>query len=291
MTIIAAEKGADKGPPPSADSRFGNGGELDITFVGAGSAFSKKYFQNNILVVKGGVRVLVDCGTRAPEALSRLGLSVTDIGAFLITHTHADHIGGLEEAMLIHRYVAKRKPRMIVTEKLRRILWTMSLRGGAQFNEVHDGKPLQFDDLWESLLPKRVRNAPRELCFIKEGDLEIGLFRTMHIPDSALGWEDSFPSYGLLLDRRVLFTSDSRFDPDMITWLESEYKLETIFQDCQFYPGGVHAFLDDLATLPASVKAKTWLMHYGDGMEGKRDRIRELGFAGVAEEWATYRFA
>ena len=72
--------------------------------------------------------------------------------------------------------------------------------------------------------------------------------------------------------------------------MEKRFCPEVIFHDCQFFKGGVHASLEELATLPASVKAKTWLMHYGDGMEGERARAAKLGFAGFAEERTTYSF-
>jgi ribonuclease BN (tRNA processing enzyme) len=291
MTIIAASRPANEGPAASSGLSLRNEGDLDLTFIGSGSAFSKKFFQNNILLVKGEAHVMVDCGTRTPEALFLLGHTVNDIRTWLVTHSHADHIGGLEEVMLQGRYVAKRRPRIIIPEKMKRILWTMSLRGGSSYNEVHDGKPLEFDDLWETVTPRRIKGADREAAVALEGDLEIRLFRTKHIPDSAASWEDSFPSYGLLLDRRVLFTSDTRFDPELLASLDAEFCLETIFHDCQFYPGGVHASLDDLGSLPAALKAKTWLMHYGDNVEAQRDKARALGFAGFVQEWTTYRFA
>jgi ribonuclease BN (tRNA processing enzyme) len=290
MTIISPERAASKDSIPDLGLGLKNKGDLDLTFIGAGSAFSKKYFQNNLLVVKGDVHILVDCGSRAPEALSRLGLSVTDIGTYLITHSHADHIGGLEEVMLLNRYFAHKRPRIIVTNKLKNILWTMSLRGGAAYNEVKNGSPLAFEDFWEQVPPRRLAKADRELSVVQEGPLEIGLFRTKHIPDSAATWEDSFPSYGLLLDRRVLFTSDTRWDPDLILDMDREYGLETIFHDCQFFKGGVHASLEELSDLPAPIRKKTWLMHYGDKMEEEKAHIAKLGFAGFATEWNTYRF-
>jgi len=275
------------GTPPLA---LRNEGDLEISFIGSGSAFSKKFFQNNILVVKGEVHILVDCGSRTPEALSALGLSVTDIGTYLVTHSHADHIGGLEEVMLLNRYAAHKRPRIIVTDKLKRILWNMSLRGGASYNEVKNGSPLVFEDFFEQVPPRRILKADREFSVVQEGPLEIGVYRTKHIPDAATGWEDSFPSYGLVFDRRVMFTSDTRFDPELVLDMDRQYGLETIFHDCQFFKGGVHASLEELATLPASIKAKTWLMHYGDGIEEQRDKAAKLGFAGFAAERHTYRF-
>ena len=267
-----------------------NEGELSLTFIGTGSAFSKKFFQNNLMVVKGGEHLLIDCGTRTPEALHILDLSVTKVSNYLITHSHADHIGGLEEVMLVNRYGPHKKPKMIITEKLERIVWSMSLRGGSAFNERHEGKPLVFADFWNVAHPKKVRGADRELCETSLGDLGILLFRTMHIPDSAAGWADSFPSYGILFDRRVLFTSDSRFDPDLIVKMDAEFPLEAIFHDCQLFTGGVHASLEEIAGLPPGIKAKTRLMHYGDRIDEFRERIAELGFQGVTEQWETYSF-
>jgi len=268
-----------------------NGGALELTFVGSGSAFSKRYFQNNLLVVKGESHVLVDCGNRAPQALASLGLSVGAVTNYLITHSHADHIGGLEEVMLVNRYFFKRKTAMIVPERLRKIVWDMSLRGGAAYNEVHDGKPLEFADFWDHLKPEPVPGGKRELCEAKVGDIEVRLFRTKHIPDSAPDWRRSFPSYGVIIDRRVLFTSDTRYDPALIAELEAEYGFEAIFHDCQLFTGGVHASLEELAGLPEAIRAKTTLMHYGDKIDDFRGRVAELGFAGVAEQWRTYGFA
>ncbi len=268
-----------------------NAGQLELTFVGSGSAFSKKLFQNNLIAVKGRSHLMVDCGTRAPEALTRLGLSVGSVDSYLITHTHADHIGGLEEVMLVNRYGLKRKTSMLITEKLRRILWSMSLRGGAAYNEVRGGKPLAFEDFWDLVSPRPVPGGQRELCEARVGDMEIRLFRTKHIPDSAADWRHSFPSYGVIFDRRVLYTSDTRFDKAMVEGLEREYGFEAIFHDCQLFTGGVHASLEELAALPEPIRAKTRLMHYGDKIEDFAARIRDLGFAGIAEQGATYSFA
>ncbi|MDA8411615.1 MAG: MBL fold metallo-hydrolase [Treponema sp.] len=279
-------KTANSSPP----SLLSTEGGLAVTFVGTGGAFSKRFYQTNIIVAKGETHLLVDCGTRTPEALDKLGIPITRIERFLITHTHADHIGGLEEAMLMNRYFAKKKARIIITDLLRGILWNQSLRGGASWNEVHDGKALNFDDFWLQEKPKRIRGGDRELATIRVGPLEIALFRTMHIPDSAAGWEDSFPSYGMIFDGRVLFSSDTRFDPGLLEWTQGLFPIETIFHDVQLFSGGVHASLDELSSLPVATRAKMVLMHYGDKMPEMVDKVGELGFAGIAEQGKTYRF-
>jgi ribonuclease BN (tRNA processing enzyme) len=265
-----------------------NDGHLALFFIGAGSAFSKKNYQTNLLIVKGDTHILVDCGTRAPEALSRAGLPVTAIKRFFITHSHADHIGGLEEVMLVNRYGPKVKPEMVISEEYEEYLWSNSLKGGAAYNERTNGRILHFDDFWVPLRPQKSKTDDRYSHIVVGGNLDLTIFRTKHIPDSAKSWADSAVSNGILIDGKVLFTSDTRFDPELIQELEKKYKLEKIFHDCQFFTGGVHASLDELNTLPPATKAKTWLVHYGDNYETKIDAAREMGFAGFVEPCKEY---
>lgn len=61
---------------------------------------------------------------------------------------------------------------------------------------------------------------------------------------------------------------------------------EVMFHDVQFFPGAVHAPLDDLRKLPAGIKSKMFLMHYSDDFahHGVSD------FAGWAQQGMIYRF-
>ncbi|MBN2873616.1 MAG: MBL fold metallo-hydrolase, partial [Spirochaetales bacterium] len=250
-----------------------------------------KFYQNNVLVVKGSDHVLIDCGTRTPEALALLGLSVTDIENYLITHSHADHIGGLEEVMLLNRYVARRKTTMIAPRAYRRFLWKHSLKGGAAYNERVDGKFLRFDDFWDSVDLTPVPGADRELCEARLGGIKIAMFRTRHIPDSAPTWRSSSPSYGVILDDRVLFTSDTRYDPELLAWLDGLYRFEAIFHDCQLFKGAVHASFDELVELPPGLKSRMWLMHFGDAVATYEDKAVTMGFKGFVKQWEPYIFA
>ena len=117
-----------------------NEGALELFFVGVGSAFTKRHCQTNLLIIKGEDHLLVDCGTKCTQALYELGLPVTKIRNYLITHSHADHIGGLEEVALMSRYMTKSKPTMIINETYQHILWDMSLRGGSAYNEEEAGR-------------------------------------------------------------------------------------------------------------------------------------------------------
>jgi ribonuclease BN (tRNA processing enzyme) len=263
---------------------------LRLFFVGTGSAFSKVLNQTNLLIIKGSDHLLVDCGTKTPQALHDIGCPVINIQTFFLTHTHADHIGGIEEVCLTSRYVKKQKPVIYIPEYFEKLLWKHSLAGGAAYNERHAGKALSFGDFWEVRRPVWLSNHPRETLEADAGSINLKIFRTMHIPDSAKTWEDSFPSFGLVIDNKVLFSSDTRFDPDMIRAYGASAKIKTIFHDCQLFTGGVHASLEELSTLPKNIRAKMYLMHYQDGWEKALPAVEKAGFAGFARQYAYYIF-
>jgi len=279
-----------------------NDGQLDILFLGTGSAFAKKHHQTSILIVKGLTHVLVDFGMSGPTSLNDVGLGMEDLSVVLPTHSHSDHVGGIEALALYNRYVAQRfmnksKLKCIITPEYQRILWDYTLRGGLEWNEEQpDGRRrLGFGDFFEVITPRWKTSQPREIYEVGIGDLKLELFRTNHIPEQAPNWEASFVSYGLLIDDRVFYSSDSQFDLDLINYYWSDAwrgiaastKIEHWFHDVQFFPGAVHAPLADLRTLPVELKKKMTLMHYSDDYT----KHPVADFDGYAEQRAVYRFA
>jgi ribonuclease BN (tRNA processing enzyme) len=267
-----------------------NDGKLSLFFVGVGSAFSKRNYQTNMLIIKGNDHLLVDCGTKTPQAFYELGMQITDIRNFFITHSHADHVGGLEEVMLNNRYVIYKKPTIIVNDMYQHILWDDSLRGGSGFNEEETGKLLGFADLWLIIRPRWLPNYPRETYEADIGSINIKIFRTIHIPDTSSSWETAFWSSGLVIDDKIMFTSDTKFDKALLDDFDRRFNFELIFHDCQFFTGGVHASLDELSTLPKGLKKKIVLMHYGDNWEKFEEKTKEFGFFGLAKQWHFYNF-
>jgi ribonuclease BN (tRNA processing enzyme) len=226
-----------------------------------------------------------------------------DIRLVLPTHSHADHVGGIECLALYNHYVGQRfmkhpKLKMIITPEYQRILWDYTLRGGLEWNEEQpDGKrKLSFGDFFDIITPHWETQEPREAWAVELADkrpnwggaptLRLELVRTNHIPEQAKDWEASFVSYALVIDGRVLYTADTQFDPELIHYAGGDV-LDHIFHDVQFFQGAVHAPLQDLQTMPKSIKEMTTLMHYADDWE---EYAIEGEFAGWAQEATTYRF-
>jgi len=267
-----------------------NSGELELFFIGVGSAFASTLNQTNFLIVKGDAHIMVDFGMTGPNALlETTGLKPTDIGVILPTHSHADHVGGIECLALMNRHIGipsmnKPKMTMIVSKEYQRLLWNLSLRGGLEWNEEEEDskRMLSLTDYFYIIQPEWKSCQPREIFKVELGDIQIELFRTKHIPQQSNDWQNSFVSYGLLINERVFFSGDTRFDPDLIDLFDN--RSEIMFHDVQFFPGAVHAPLEDLRTLPHGVKEKMFLVHYADNWPDQNIS----GFAGWTRQGVRY---
>ena len=272
---------------PISKAQLKNKGDLDLLLLGCGSAFATTLHQTNVLVVKGNDHLLIDCGTQCTLALAQVGLKLSAIQTFLITHSHADHIGGLEEAQLNARYITKKRPNMVITQQYQDILWNQSLRGGSEQSEV---KLLTFPDLWKVIRPKPIKGFSRDCWQTSIGSIDVKMFRTMHFPDKAKSWRDSAWSCGLVIDERILFTSDTRFDPQMLAEFDSKFSLEVIFHDCQLFTGGVHTSITELSHLPESIRRKIVLVHYGDNWRDFMAQANDAKFHSWGRQGHTYQF-
>jgi ribonuclease BN (tRNA processing enzyme) len=270
-------------------------GHLRLIFVGVGSAFATRNFQTNLIIIKGDTSVFVDVGTLTTQRLRQFGITPLDMEKVILTHSHADHVGGCEEVALKWRYQkafmhgappGAYKPDLYCPEVYQHILWDRTLRGGLGENEANERLArLQLDDYFHLHVPRYEEGWGRPSYRFTFGqgtksELTVLLFRTKHVPDSATGWQDSFWSCGLRIDERVLFTGDTRFDPEIIERYGKG--CEVIFHDSQSFPGGVHASYDQLKTLSDEVRAKMLLMHLDDGMY--RFDPKADGFLGFAED-------
>lgn len=118
-----------------------NDGNLELFFIGVGSSFALKNNQTNF-IIKGDKHIMVDFGMDGPKALMGTArLDVVDIECILPTHSHDDHANGIGTIGLQNRYVGMRfmkkpKVKMIITEEYQRVLWTHTLQGTLEWNEM-----------------------------------------------------------------------------------------------------------------------------------------------------------
>ena len=267
-----------------------NDGKLEVIPIGVGSMLSKIHFNTNYLIVKGSTHILIDCGRTAPEALTALGIELTDIVNILPTHAHDDHVGGIGTLAIANRYIGipagRPKLNLIAASHFAHSLWHESLKGNLAHNECVgvDKNDLEFHDWFNLIAPEVVSPEFREVSIVNFAGIEIKLFRTMHFPGNASGWRDSCWSVGMLIDGKVFISGDTRFDYDLIKTYATGAQL--IFHDCAFGNDKVHASIGELHALPASVRAKMHLIHYGDSFATED----VSGFAGLAEQGKHYVF-
>lgn len=266
-----------------------NNGKLSLFFLGTGSAFTKTNFQTNLLVIKGKDHILIDCGSLCSRALKKYGQTIKNIENFHITHSHADHTGGLEEAAFMNMYGANKTLSMYISPEYKDILWEHTLKGGLSYSEYSNGPNLTFDDYFKLQPVKFIKNSPRPLYETTCGSISLKAFRTTHVPNKKGGWDETFNSTGVVIDDKVVFTGDTIFDREMIDWIFERFpKTEAIFHDCQMFDGGVHASYNELITLPAEIRQKIYLCHYSDVRKGFTPR--RDGFAGFAIPGVYYVF-
>lgn len=259
---------------------------LVLCFVGVGGAWSKRNVNTSLIVAKNGITILVDIGRNIPEELDKMGVDMLDFDYYHFTHSHCDHIGGVEQLLLQLRYIKKKKAKVIITHEYQQTLWNETLKGGCEINE--DGL-LRFTDLIDVIRPNWESCQPREKYHINlDGILDFEIFRTFHVPGDVNSWEKAFWSTGLQLDGKVVFTADTRFDLSIFEHLDFS-SVEAIFHDCQLSgPGSVHATYEELSRLLPSYKERMYLTHYGDNFDKFSPETDE--FAGFAKPWVLYKF-
>lgn len=273
----------------NSEIEFTNNGVLSFFFLGTGNAFSKELLNTNLLIVKGNDHVLVDFGNLSPLAFKNFNTCTSKIENIIITHAHADHIGGIEELALKGMYIHQKKPVLICEKSFQKKLWNESLKGGLGLRgEEGQRQKLTLSDYFECRAPEKIKNAPRPFFNIDVGGINIKLFRTKHEFISTNTWKTGMYSVGLLVDERIVFTGDTRYDRELLNWLTTSYNIEYIFHDCSFRKSAVHTSYNELLQLPEDIRKKTFLCHYEE-QKKDFDPIPD-GFAGLSKSGLYYEF-
>ena len=254
---------------------------MEILPLGVGEAFAKTLFQTNFLVTPAdGEPFLVDFGYTAPRALAAHGIALESVARVLVSHLHADHIGGLEELGFTGAFLWEHRARLFVPQNLLPLLWDHCLSGGmGQRLPQADGGTREAD-LGTYFAVEGV--APgKQLEF---GSVTVRPFATPHVPGRS--------SWGFRLHDRssggtVMLSCDSCFDRANLEHHGAD--ADAVFHDCQLRSNGahIHATLDELLTLPPALQRNILLAHYADDWQEFEAKTGQMRFARQGER---YRF-
>jgi ribonuclease BN (tRNA processing enzyme) len=263
---------------------------MSIQFLGAGGAFSRRYGTTcSLLTLASGELWLVDCGRQAPDQVHAAGLNWHAIDGQLVTHSHGDHIYGLEDFAFSRYFYAAPggtavrdggpRPKLVCHSAVRDEVWQV-LRPSLRYlpdpaNPIGGTLATYFDAIEASASePARTNPWPHAERFTTDG-LSVLFRETLHVPGK--------PSTSIEIslgagDRVAWWSGDSTVDPAHLTAIEP--RTSVFFHDCTFveYPGQVHGSFSRLEQLPEPVRRKMVLMHHEDDLEEHRARAEALGF-------------
>lgn len=283
---------------------------LTFTFLGVGGAFTRRHYHSNVLVEawaddpsrqnRPDDVLLIDFGASGPAALFALSemaefsylrrdlqLDYSAIRGVFVTHTHADHIGGLEDMAFLSRFTYANAPRpeLISDKRVIELLWDRSLRGGL---EAVPGGLATLSDYFD--VRELDHQIPDRRRFAMLDRYRFELFPTDHI---RIHTKYDWPSFGFMVrddqsEASVYFSGDTRFDLE--THKLRLERADWVFHDAQLedVPDPVHALISELRTMPESIRRKTYLYHYSDAWDQPAHQSAGAEFAGFVQQHLRY---
>jgi len=233
-----------------------------LQLIGTGNSESLRFWNSSALIYSENSKILIDCGFTIKYALAAQQLTLKDIDAVFITHIHGDHVHGLERLGFESRYIYHRRPRLYLEQDLYNLLWDRCLSGSMGNTSCGNTKLEDFFDV----------NIIKNNAFNESGCC----FRTFTTPHT-----QGKPSYGLILNEKLLFTADTNLIPNT----ENLLPTGIIIHDCCLYANNpAHATINQLInSYPKKLRQRMLVTHYGDNIDFYRALINRE-FLGVAQQ-------
>lgn len=233
--------------------------------LGVGDAFSETRYHTCFVFLAGDARLMIDC----PEPLFKMlresseqagrRMRIEEIDDIVLTHLHADHVGGFENYCYYKKYFEEKLGTVHLPPEIAGLLWDQRLRGAM-------GRTVNLETgIWRENRPEDYYRT-RVLAYGREnpiGPFHVSIRPALH----------TIPTVGVIVrhgDLRVGYSCDTSFDPDHIAWLSG---CDMILHETG---EGLHTSLDRLVALPEEIRTKIWLVHLADDFDVENAPLRCL---------------
>jgi ribonuclease BN (tRNA processing enzyme) len=236
-----------------------------VLVAGVGDAFSARYYSSCFAVEADGFWLLVDCPHpirkifAEASQVSGVPFELSQLGAVVLTHLHADHCSGVEGLGFYYRFVLGRKLPLLAHPEVLQELWPRCLAAGMEWSVLPDGS-LERRKLEDFFEPTPLSEGePTQI-----GPFELHVRLTQHsVTTTALRLEAAGHCLG--------YSADTAFDPTLIDWLDSS---DLIIHEAS--GGYLHTELTQLTALPVELTRRMRIIHYPDDLDVATAAIEPL---------------